>query len=210
METLPIDIIRLTYEYLDDVSLAKACMVNSTFSTKICNHTFWINKIIKKFGLSIDDIDNYKNNNTYWAYYLFLSDKLDDDDVDDVLLDSSASGRIDLVKITLNRGANLYDDAITEAAFHGHDDIVKLILTYDDDDIDSALLYSVFGENVSTILLLLNRGADVNFNFGEPLRFAAERENLTITKLLLEHGADPTAVGYSDNPYINMLLDQIY
>ncbi len=40
METLPADILQLTYGYLDDVDLAKACFLNPTLTKKICNNTF--------------------------------------------------------------------------------------------------------------------------------------------------------------------------
>lgn len=207
MNRLPINIIRLTYGYLDDLSLANACMINSNFSRKICNNTFWINKIIQKFSLNIDDINKYKGNNTYWGYYLFLSDKIDNDDPNLILLDSSANGRMDLVKISLSRGANLYDDAITDASFHGNIDIVKLLLNYKA-DIDLAFIYAVYGEQNDTIRFLLENGADIHYNFDQAIRDVTDKENFSITKLLLENGADSTGISPTGNPYIDMLLEQ--
>jgi len=216
METLPIDLLRLTYEYLDDASLAHACMINSSFSRKICNNNFWINKIINKYSLSIEEIDKYKGNNTYWSYYLFLSDNVENQDTRVVLVDAAARGRLDLVKIAIDRGGYssdediyIYNDAITDAAFHGNDDIVLYILNQNQNiDKEDALIYATMGDQKSTIKLFLDRGADIHYNFDEPLRSAAEDENIGLVEFLLRNGADPTAVGYTDNPYINMLLDQ--
>ena len=68
------DVLRLTLGHLDDEDLAKACVLNKEFSNKICNNNFWINKIYNRFDLLKDQMDLYKGENTYWAYYNYLSD----------------------------------------------------------------------------------------------------------------------------------------
>lgn len=69
---IPIDITRLILEYADEEELAKACLLNKNFSSKICNSSFWIKKIITRFGLTRGEIDKFKGNNTTWAYYKHL------------------------------------------------------------------------------------------------------------------------------------------
>lgn len=78
MESIPKDVLQLTLGHLDDEDLAITCMLNKNFSNKICNDNFWRNRIIsrfssEKFKLTPKIIDKYKGNNTYWAYYNYLS-----------------------------------------------------------------------------------------------------------------------------------------
>jgi hypothetical protein len=105
MEQLPADVLRLTYDYLDDHSLAQACMVNSDIAKNVCNSKLWIPKIQNKFGFNKDEIDEYKGNNTYWGYYLNLSDITDNKNPTDLLKYGIENNRMDLVIVAYNRGA---------------------------------------------------------------------------------------------------------
>lgn len=69
VKNLPPDLISMIYEFAEDEELAKLCMLNKDFSTKICNSSFWIKKIINRFGLTPEEIIKNKGNNTAWAYY---------------------------------------------------------------------------------------------------------------------------------------------
>ena len=71
---LPPDLTRLIFEFSDDEELAKLCMLNKSFSTKVCNSYFWMNKITSRFGLKPEEIREFKGNNTLWAYYNHLSE----------------------------------------------------------------------------------------------------------------------------------------
>lgn len=74
MDELPLDLKRLIVEYADDEELAKLCMLNKNFSTKVCNSSFWLNKIVDRFGLTPDEINRFKGKNTLWGYYKHLSE----------------------------------------------------------------------------------------------------------------------------------------
>jgi len=105
IENVPADILRLTYDYLDDPELARACLVNKDFNKKLCNSKLWIQKIIQKFGLTSKQIDKYKGNNTYISYYLYLN-KHQQMTPQEQLLEGAKNGRADLAIIALKRGAN--------------------------------------------------------------------------------------------------------
>ena len=74
IENLPNDVIKLILGYADDDNLAAMCMINSNFANKICNKTFWLNKLQQRYRLSKTYIDNIIENNTYWGFYKYLSD----------------------------------------------------------------------------------------------------------------------------------------
>ena len=57
----------------------------------------------------------------------------------------------------------------------------------------NALQAAVWTESVDAARVLLEAGIDPNIPFGAPLRAAAEKGNLIMVNLLLEHGASPDA-----------------
>ena len=71
---LPPELTRLVYEYAEDEELAKLCMLNKNFSSRVCNSDFWMKRIIDRFGLNPDEIRQFKRTNTLWAYYKHLSE----------------------------------------------------------------------------------------------------------------------------------------
>lgn len=71
---LPPELTRMIFEYSDDEELAKLCMLNKNFNQKVCNSNFWLNKIINRFGLTPEEIQRFRGNNTLWAYYNHLSE----------------------------------------------------------------------------------------------------------------------------------------
>ena len=57
------------------------------------------------------------------------------------------------------------------------------------------LMHAVFADQLAVARLLLERGATVGVNSVRLVRAAANSGNAALTDLLLEHGADPTAIG---------------
>ena len=202
MKTLPADVSRLIYLYLDDVELAEACMVDKSFSDKVCNSTFWINRIIERFPvLNITVINIYKKGNTYWAYYYNLVKAIQDEPLYDVLIDSAKAGMNDLILIALNRGADIhaqYDLALGGASQNGHTDTVRLLLNKDANihaQDDYALrLASLYG-HADTVSLLLDNDADIHARDDGALIWASQNGHADTVRILLDRGADIHARG---------------
>jgi len=115
MDPNALEALKLAYGYLDDISLAEACVLNSQTAEKICNSRFWIDKIQSKYHFPLKDIDLYKGDNTYWAYYVFLYKNTQDFDANKIIRRGAIINREDLVRIGLNRGA---DEKSKQTALH--------------------------------------------------------------------------------------------
>ena len=131
MESLPADVTRSVLYLLDDADLANVCFLNRDFSKKLCDDTFWLNKIINKYGLTSDEIKKYKKNNSYLAYYVKLSEDTENLNPNDMLSMGSKKERADLMIIALKRGANVHvnnDYPLRYASSYGHTEVVRLLL----------------------------------------------------------------------------------
>ena len=178
MESVPPDVLRLTLGYLDDENLANACMVNKNFSDKVCNANFWLSKIINRFGLSNELINENIGNNSYWAYYFYLA-KQADRAPDNILRKGIIDNRSDLIFIGLNMGA----------------------------DPSNGLVIAARQNNIKVAKMLLNEGADINANDGLPLNIAVVNNHPVMTEFLLEKGANPSFIIYLPPNNVQNVID---
>ena len=127
-EQIPADILQLTYGYLDDADLARACLVSKDFNKKVCNSKVWIRKIIDNYLLSREEIDKYRGNSSYAAYYLKLK-QYAGANVNHILARGIYRRSYDLVLMALRLGAksgNLLRRAILERDIV----LVRMLLEY--------------------------------------------------------------------------------
>ena len=155
---------------LEDKDLANIYQVNKK-SNEICNDPgFWLNRILIKFPyLDIDILKRYKNNKTWSQYYINDLIKINPSNAQDELINWSKYGRLDLVIVALNKGADIcseYNSAVRWASGNGHLDVVKY---------------------------LAERGADIHDYDDLTLRWAGKSGHLDVVKYLVENGADPRA-----------------
>ncbi|KAI0272290.1 ankyrin repeat-containing domain protein [Gloeopeniophorella convolvens] len=124
-----------------------------------------------------------------------------------VLQKAVSNGRLDIVQLLLNHGAdvNVKGGTLQEAASKGNRDIVLLLLDHGADVNakgglygGSALQEAASNGNLDIIQLLLDHGADVNVpggHYGSALQGAASNGKLDIVQLLLDRGADVNTPG---------------
>ena len=200
IQDLPGDVTRSVLYLLDDTDLMNACSVNKDFSNRLCNDSFWLNKIINKYGLTAEQINKYKKDNTYLAYYLKLNEDTKNRNPADILRmiqRLNFYGREDLVIIALNRGADIHnkdDEALRYASSHSPAEIVRLLLENGADvhaRNDESLKRVVGRRGTEDVVkLLLEYGADVHARNDEALTWASLNGSIDTVKLLLEYGAD--------------------
>jgi len=203
MEQLPADVIRLAYDYLDDHSLAQACMVNSNMAKNICNSKLWIPKIQNKFGFNKDEIDKYKGDNTYWGYYLNLSDIVDDKDPNSYLQIGLKKNRIDLVILAYNRGAT--DNHIYYPFENRNHPMLELVLTNNNDHsykkLREFILGAIYYNDIIGLDMVLKDHKKIEIDellIDRAIEFAQRNRNGTILYRLLQR---------SDNKFPRILLN---
>lgn len=109
-------------------------------------------------------------------------------------------GQLDLVKKTINAGADLVNPPLQMACLNGHIDVVKYLIDIGA-DINSnnaqPLLEAIENKHVEIVKYLLeyknkdgNVVCDVHILEDSAFRFAVHSGNYEMTKLLIEHGAN--------------------
>lgn len=198
METLPADVVRQILGLLDDRSLFDACCINKYFS-KICNSGFWINRLLNKYCLTLDEINAavcWSHGRNYKSYYISLVTLIFEDKS---LSSAAGTGRIDLVKIGLEKRKDVpsikleISVALDMAAQKGHADIVKFLITqgaYVNIYHDQALRYSCTNGYTDVVKILLEAGADLHVFDDLPLRYTCEKGHTETVRVLLEYGAN--------------------
>jgi ankyrin repeat protein len=130
------------------------------------------------------------------------------------LCEAAAAGGLRDVRFLLARGADLehgmvYLDrdgeeldwtALMWAADAGHLAVCVCLLDAGSVELEPALHEASFSGHSTVVSLLLDRGAEVNFDAGGPLMNAAEGGHLATATLLLDRGADIHAL--EDRPLI--------
>ncbi|KAJ7706722.1 ankyrin repeat-containing domain protein [Mycena rosella] len=148
--------------------------------------------------------------------------KKDGDGLVPMLQKASLEGFADLVKILVEKGANVdapegeYDSPLQAAASRGHDDIIQFLLTHGADvnlrgsQYGTALQIATFFGHKQSARLLINHGTNINAEagrYGTALYAAAIQGNEEILHLLLENGA---AVNEKGGHYGTALAAAVY
>ncbi len=213
MNTLPADVLRLTYGYLDDADLANACMVDKNFAKKICNKTFWRNKLIEKYNFIPGYLEQHIGDKTYWGYYLHLSKYLDRDlNLVSGLFNAMKDGAIDVVSLILDIDKEWEDRDLLEprdyrsslsiAVYNGHSEAVKLFIdklqTYRFEVITQVTLdnslYTASEKGHSDVInVLLDAGANVHNGADRSVKIAYDNKHYYAVYTLIKRGASVPA-----------------
>ncbi len=173
-------------------------MTDRYFAEKVCNDTFWINKIQEKFNLPIDIINESKGDNTYWAYYLDLL-RYDVNEYN-FLSNAVGMGRKDLVLLTLvsdepNGHYYIGDNKLNPyygryAATECNLDMLIFLKSlgmdiHDEGIVSVAINYGCF----DMVKYLVNDNPRFYTRSDDTLTHAVKYGNKKIVKYLLDHGA---------------------
>ncbi len=186
---LPKNVIRKIFSILDPVSLKSAIILNKFVLKEICDKYFWINRIIKEFGLSIGIIDRFCNMNYrsyyYNLYYIFKKYTFE------TPISWARDGRYDLIYIMIKKKIKYPCTVLTES--RKHIDIIGLLIENGANIHqvnESLLIWSAHDGNLALVKRLVEMGADYKISNYQPLRWASENGHTNVIKFLLDVGSD--------------------
>ena len=212
---LPFDLILSIVRYLSPQKILDLCIYNDSFNRRVCsteNQNSFIWKLLYQ-----RDISNDVPSDHVASRYLDIMDEILPLDSNDRLFYGAQHGYNELVKATLQNGANIHDVndvPLRVAVRNGYTETVKLLLDRGADIHalnDAALSLAAENGHTETVKLLLDRGARIHAFNDNALYWAAEYGNTETVKVLLAHGATITPeiremAGKSGNPEIIALL----
>ncbi len=200
---------------LDDKDLVSYCRVNRS-AKEMCNdQTFWLQRIMKKYPyIPSDLLRRSKNRRRTWSqYYIEDLKAITPETAYHYLVSAATSGRLDLVMIAIQMGANpnpdqdqqTFEFPLNLAAQRGHLDIVKYLVEHGADismEGNISLMNAVVKDRVSVVdyMLSLDVGKSQIYKpvIDRALLFAVSyktnkiniEDRLKIVKILVEHDAD--------------------
>ena len=166
---------------LDDKSLVKYCSTNKE-ANKVCNNQiFWMNRVLKTFPyVNVEMLRKYKGNWQWSEYYIDDLRKINTSNVDKYLKKGSEEGRMDIVMISINKGANVhtkYDQAVRFASYYGHLEVVKYLVSKGANiraQNDFAVLMASYYGHLEVVKYLVSLGADIHAGDDFAVRYASE------------------------------------
>jgi ankyrin repeat protein len=149
---------------LDD--LLKFCSTNKRINNILCRQdNIWLYKIKQLSpSLGVEVINKYRNDRSLKDYYI-QDIYSNSNNPNKLLLNSSINGRLDLVILALDLGADIQarnNQAVRLASHNGHLEVVKY---------------------------LVEHGADIQAVNNYAVIYASENGHLEVVKYLVEHGA---------------------
>ena len=212
-QQIPADILQLTYSYLSDADLARACLVSKDFNRKLCNDDVWLRKIQEKFPLSKEEIDRYRGNINYISYYLYLVKYAARYYSYNLLYVGININRPDLVLIAI-RGQNNKQGMkdrlnsgipppLSIASLKGRSEIVRILLENGADvhiENDSPIILASDEQHIETMKLLLDAGANPHAQDDRAFRYAQQEEHDGVLELLNEYANKNPNLGYGLPP----------
>jgi len=178
--------------------LLRFCKASKHANELVCRQNdIWLYNIKQNFPtLDTFVMNKYRGNRSWKQYYIQDLYPTLKEDPNNLLLKSSKSGRLDLVIVALDLGANDIDDAFRYSSENGHLDVVKLLIDYGADiqaDDNKTVIYSSGNGHLDVVKLLIDYGADIKAKDNMAIVVASRNGNYDLVKLLIDSGADVQA-----------------
>lgn len=190
---------------MDNNTLINLCKTDK-YLNSICNDDiFWMRKVLYSYNyipnsVHLKEVNKYKSWNKYYIDDLLIFDMKNpsEDDLNDMLIKYASEGKLSLVMIVLNKGANIHymdDNALRSAAGNDHLDVVKYLVengaNVNAGGSDSLVWASSLG-NFDMVKYLISKGADIHGSNNYAVKGAINNDNLEMIKYLLSQGKNYT------------------
>ena len=194
------DVDREIVNKLDDTDLLNMCLVNRTYSERVCDESYFRLRTENGFSETIKYKDYTQITNkirTWKNHYLSIVKYIDLLQTDFKYEYKSQDKSPELLYLARQLVAEdlSYNKnrALRTASERGHLSVVKYLVEHGADitaqDNEAVILASVYG-HLSVVKYLVEHGADITARNNEALRWASRNGHLEIVKYLTEHGAD--------------------
>lgn len=191
MENLPNDVLIYMALSMDLPEILSLCRVNSNINNIICdNEVFWMNKLRHDYNIH-GHKDNYKTR------YKYITDQLKDPNT--ALQFGSVTNDVDLVRLAIERGAELYmihpiSNSITNDSFNVFKYLIDNNYYINKNYLSYNLTFASQYNRIKYIEYLLDNGANIHYYNDFLLRNAVTMKHLDQVKFLLSRGANINAL----------------
>jgi ankyrin repeat protein len=196
METLGADTLFSIGILLEMDDLLKFCSINKRINNILCRQdNIWLYKIKQLSpSLGMEVINKYRKDRSLKDY--FIQDIYpNSNNPNKLLINSSSDGRLDLVILALDSGANIQaqnNEPVRYSSENGHLEVVKYLVEHGADiqaDNNYAVrLASRYG-HLEVVKYLIEHGANIQDVNNKAVKWASRNGHLEVVKYLVEHGA---------------------
>jgi ankyrin repeat protein len=190
---------------MDDETLLIFCKTDKYFNSKICNDDFfWNHRLNEKYPLLIDfKKGTWKQFYLKMSYYIakleeefgipyiptkdynpenFYKKFKDDEYIFDwAMYEAAKGGRIEILKLMIEKGGTDFDLAMAGAAKGGHIGIGKLLIEKGAVNFNGAMIWAAEGGNMEIVKLMVEKGAT---DFDRAMNNAAKGGHMEIVEYL--------------------------
>lgn len=187
---------------MDLSDISSLCRSSSKFNDLICNNQhFWMNKLIKEYGLDIENLkyfsSRYPYEGNYKKYYKFLRDELKDPNGALKRATSFQTNDYNLAILALKKGAipkaDEHEYLLPLVTGYGDMDLVKILIGkgFDIHVADDLPLISAIAKGrLDVVKYLIENSADIHSKNERPIRSSVMGNHIDIAKYLVNLGAD--------------------
>lgn len=203
--TLIPDVDKVTLLNLNDELLFNLASKNP-YVNSLMNEEFWTSKFQKRYNVTLCKYEVshesvYREFSRLSGYnlamrtiergFIELIDLSGKYNKDNLLIYAAKRGRIQVVKLLLdNISVDLYNNVVVFATQYGHLELVDFLLGKGTTNLDYLFKIAIDNHNLSMVVLLLDKGADIHTQNDYALKVAAFGGDFILVKLLLDRGAN--------------------
>lgn len=196
------DVDRFIIDQLSDREVLEFCKTSKYSNEKICDETFFRNRVITHYSNTLKYKDKVKKRNwkNYFLSLVYYIDKLNSEYQFNYLIGfKNKDGSPELEYLARKLAPNYYkydkNMALKNASRNGRLEVVKYLVEQEqaanihaiDDEV--FILASYYG-HLDVVKYLVEQGANIHANDDGPLRIASENGNLPVVKYLVKQGAN--------------------